>query len=663
MQPQYGNQMYYQSGQSMQPPPGSIAQNKLPQQQPQQPQQYNMMQNHLQQQNFTQQNQQHFQQNPQQNFSQQNFQQQNQPSFQQNNNNNNNNSQQNFHTNSNPNNLPLQSTQYPASLNPTHSTSIITPPQATLSITSPTPASQFHPPPLPSFMIPTPTGQTVSSTQTTTTGQNLPQSTNKQTNITTASVAFPQNPQHSQQNPNVAQPPGAGGGINQQNRQGGQQQQQQQQQHGHNMSGYYNPGQPSAAQHLTGQSIQNQPQLHNPPQSNHPSQLQYQPTTIQLPQTHFIVHPPNTPAQSAAITQLIQTSRQRYSNLPLICPVGSTPLNLLSSGAQNKITIRQVYATNFFSEMAILRELLPVYNYVAMDTEFPGVVARPMTNYRNANEYQYALIKANADKLKLIQLGLFLCDEQGNCLPDYCCWQFNFQFDTNTDQYAQDSLDLLIKSGIDFDKLSKYGIPFKLFGSSLLTSGLLLNKKIHWLSFHSTYDFAYLARIFTNAPLPLLHSTFTQLLKLYCPLLYDIKYLMRCCDNLTGGLEKIGQLLKVHRTGQMHQAGSDSMLTAAVFFKIRHIYFDGVINEDKFAGIIYGLSSLPTQFSTPNYNNTTITANVGGGGGGSGNSNSNVGGTSLLSPTQQQHHHQHHHHHHGTTAVSATVTSAASITK
>ena len=39
-------------------------------------------------------------------------------------------------------------------------------------------------------------------------------------------------------------------------------------------------------------------------------------------------------------------------------------------------------------------------------------------------------------------------------------------------------------------------------------------------------------------------------------------------DNLKGGLNKIAQQLRVERYGDIHQAGSDSIVTAEVFFKI-----------------------------------------------------------------------------------------------
>ena len=51
--------------------------------------------------------------------------------------------------------------------------------------------------------------------------------------------------------------------------------------------------------------------------------------------------------------------------------------------------------------------------------------------------------------------------------------------------YAQDSIDLLSKSGIDFKKHDEQGIDVEAFGELLISSGLVLLDNVKWVSFHS----------------------------------------------------------------------------------------------------------------------------------------------------------------------------------
>ncbi|CAN0488847.1 unnamed protein product, partial [Ectocarpus sp. 8 AP-2014] len=112
--------------------------------------------------------------------------------------------------------------------------------------------------------------------------------------------------------------------------------------------------------------------------------------------------------------------------------------------------IRNVWADNLETEMVIIRELVEDYPYVAMDTEFPGVVARPVGDF-NQPDFQYQTLRCNVDMLKMIQLGLSFANEKGELPEDGCCtWQFNFAFNLSEDMYAHDSIQLLKNSGIDF---------------------------------------------------------------------------------------------------------------------------------------------------------------------------------------------------------------------
>lgn len=90
--------------------------------------------------------------------------------------------------------------------------------------------------------------------------------------------------------------------------------------------------------------------------------------------------------------------------------------------------IREVWADNVEEEMANLRRIIEQYPYVAMDTEFPGIVARPIGTFKGSSDYHYQTLRCNVDLLKLIQLGLTVCDEFGEHPPDISTWQFNFQF-------------------------------------------------------------------------------------------------------------------------------------------------------------------------------------------------------------------------------------------
>lgn len=89
--------------------------------------------------------------------------------------------------------------------------------------------------------------------------------------------------------------------------------------------------------------------------------------------------------------------------------------------------------------------------------------------------------------------------------------------------FAQDSIELLKTSGIDFDKFEKHGIDIHYFGEVMMMSGLVLNEDVKWISFHSSYDFGYLLKTLTCTDLALEESGFLDILTTYFPCIYDVK--------------------------------------------------------------------------------------------------------------------------------------------
>ena len=156
-------------------------------------------------------------------------------------------------------------------------------------------------------------------------------------------------------------------------------------------------------------------------------------------------------------------------------------------------------------------------------------------------------------------------DEKGNTPSGASTFQFNFHFNLkyldnhlknvliylsyrlfSEDMYAQESIDLLSKSGIQFPKHLECGIDPLNFAELLTSSGVVLMDDITWISFHSSYDFAYLIKMLTSRDLPNTEAEFLEFLKLFFPNVFDIKCLMKSCRNLKGGLEEVARQLEVH---------------------------------------------------------------------------------------------------------------------
>ncbi|KAI3471892.1 hypothetical protein Pfo_028580 [Paulownia fortunei] len=271
---------------------------------------------------------------------------------------------------------------------------------------------------------------------------------------------------------------------------------------------------------------------------------------------------------------------------PLVTPPRPPwPAEVEFDNSKKVILIRSVWSSNLEYEFSLIRRLIDHYSFVSMDTEFPGVVIRHQHPYSDPLDH-YQTLKSNVDALKLIQVGITLSDSFGN-LPDLGCpdrrfiWEFNFRdFDISRDDHAPNSIDLLRHQGINFESTRQFGVSTSRFAELMMSSGLLCNENVTYITFHSGYDFGYLIKAITGQALPGTLPEFLNLLRvIFGNRVYDV-----------------AQSLGVERAvGKCHQAGSDSLLTWHAFEKIRAVYFDNGETEclpDKYAGVLYGLEIL-----------------------------------------------------------------------
>ena len=268
-----------------------------------------------------------------------------------------------------------------------------------------------------------------------------------------------------------------------------------------------------------------------------------------------------------------------------------------------------------------------------------------MGNFPTKADYHYQTIRCNADLLKLIQLGITLWSPDGEVPPPQallaertgfsaesklcpCTWQFNFQFDKDGDMYNEEAIETLAKAGLDVNRCQDQGVDPKDFASLLITSGLVLNEDVHWTSFHSGYDIAYLVKLMYPKLLPNKEEDFYKVSKTFFPNLWDAKFLQRQAQRMIqsqqgsgrssfspqstigsqtplshqavtiinnlgskSSLQDLADELGCHRIGGPHTAASDAWLTGMVFWAMRAKIFDGTL-PDEFNNQMWGLNGV-----------------------------------------------------------------------
>ncbi|XP_020696265.2 probable CCR4-associated factor 1 homolog 11 [Dendrobium catenatum] len=267
-------------------------------------------------------------------------------------------------------------------------------------------------------------------------------------------------------------------------------------------------------------------------------------------------------------------------------------------------SLRQVDIRNFYIESASFIQFSRRCRspFVFFDTEFPGCIFRSSKHHTLLSPAErYSVLKLNADVIRPIQVGITISDGATSTAS----WQFELRdFDLHSHPHAPSSVALLESSGINLTRNRQLGIPSVWLAHLLLDAGLVGDfSRATWVAFHGCYDFAILFKALFQLTTKLrvrLSETMEEFIALtmwyFGGRIYDIKCLIRRCDGLYGGLEKVAEKLGVKRAeGKAHQAGSDSLLTCKVFLRMKKVYFgpsdDGKEKKMPFEGLIFGLNS------------------------------------------------------------------------
>ena len=217
-----------------------------------------------------------------------------------------------------------------------------------------------------------------------------------------------------------------------------------------------------------------------------------------------------------------------------------------------------VYAQNLGTAITMMKKWTQDYKFIAVDTEFPGIVADA------DDEYEKMTDSVNATSM--IQLGVTFYNGQGEKPPYAHTFQFNFKWDEKKENKNAKSIEMLKRSGVRFDKLAKDGIDEQDFVDAFEELGLLRNSEIVWLLFHGSYDLGYLVKMFSKDDLRA-RFLFDLMLKHLFPFVLDLKVLASEVGKF-GGLDRLCNDLKVKRNGQAHTAGSDAEVTGDAFYAL-----------------------------------------------------------------------------------------------
>ncbi|KAL6642666.1 hypothetical protein ACP70R_020847 [Stipagrostis hirtigluma subsp. patula] len=254
------------------------------------------------------------------------------------------------------------------------------------------------------------------------------------------------------------------------------------------------------------------------------------------------------------------------------------------------VNVNEVWADNLSAEVDALRFFAQHARYVAVTVHYPGVVHGAGQSYelRTAEE-RYAIVKANVDALKPVQVGVAVCAGAGALFA----WEFNLRdFHPDADRYATRSVEYLSSRGLDFDRHRQHGIPMATLTMALRSCGLIHRRPgVSWLTYSGAYHAAYLLKVITGgSPLPRDMAGFLAAVRRFLgDDVYDVARIADDCPTMPVGLECIAHRLNLAPPlVSPRLAGANSVLILQAFITMT---FAGG-NLDRYRGVLKGLQAL-----------------------------------------------------------------------
>ncbi|CAL5038717.1 unnamed protein product [Urochloa decumbens] len=257
------------------------------------------------------------------------------------------------------------------------------------------------------------------------------------------------------------------------------------------------------------------------------------------------------------------------------------------------VPVRTVWAANLDAEMVSLRALAARARFIAFAVHYPGVVFHAGAGAADHNTLtegqRYAAIKANADALKPLQVGLAVATHDGRCLA----WEFNLSgFDrAGGDPHDAGSVEYLVKArGMDLDAHRARGIPAGRLAGALGGCGLLRRRDLTWICYAGAYHAAYLLKVVTGGlPLPGDVAGFLAAMQqLVGREVYDVARMARDCPDMPVGLERVaGCLGLAPALDSPRLAGAGAVLALQAFLSLVFGVFHGDVNM--YRGLLQGL--------------------------------------------------------------------------